>query len=197
MSRGVRTARGTVAAIAATLIAAISHSAAGGSITPPAVIATAMLALPICVALAGRLGSLTRVSVAVILSQLPYHWTFWGLGLGDGPAASAQQLGHAAHLAAAFSPDAVASGAATGAMWLSHLGAAVLTIALLHHGEGAAIELLRLIRRALPRAVPAPSAIPHLATIRPRVDTSIPVATCAHLSTISHRGPPAQRALPL
>ena len=54
MSRASRTARGAFGALAATLLAAASHSLAGGSVTLFALVATSLLALPLCVALAGR-----------------------------------------------------------------------------------------------------------------------------------------------
>lgn len=195
MSRAVRTARGALAASAATLFAAVSHSLAGGSITPVAVMATVMLALPLCVVLAGRLGSLWRLSLAVSLSQLPYHWTFWGLGTTSGPEASGPGTGHAAHLAVVFTPSAVASGAAETTMWISHLLAAVVTIALLHRGEQAALGLARLIRRAFPTALPRPVAIPAAPKLRPRSSSVHPRTLWVGLSSISHRGPPHVLAL--
>lgn len=188
--RAARTARGAVAACAATLFAAMSHAFAGGSATPLAVGATAIVALPICVLLAGRLGSLWRLSLAVALSQLPYHWTFWGLWLSAGAGSSDGFPNHATHLATVFTPAAVASGTADTWMWISHLFAAIATIALLHSGERAAIAIAGVLRRAFPRALPRAIALPSSAAARPRAIETTLRERLTGLSAISHRGPP-------
>ena len=207
MTRAVRTARGAAGAAIATLFAAVSHGLAGGVITPLAVVATAVIALPICVALAGRTGSLWRLALGVSVSQFLYHWTFSGLGIasGAGSTPAAEQLAalgpHAAHLGAMpFAPALVASGAADAWMWAAHALAAALTVALVHRGERAAIHLLSLVRSALVPAFrfgnagvrvgrsgrPAAAPILHvLPTLRERLTV---------LSAISHRGPPAAPA---
>ncbi|GAB2551034.1 hypothetical protein [Leucobacter ruminantium] len=191
-SRGARTLRGTLGAAAATLIAAASHSLAGGSLTWQALAATAILSLPVCVLLAGRAASLWRLSLAVCTSQFLFHWSFAGLGAPTATGSPAPL--HAAHLAALerFAPTPLASGAAEAdaAMWLGHAVAALLTIALLHRGERAGLALLRLIRRALPCAAPrlspvsrrpAPTAVIRPIALRDRLFSS---------SAITHRGPP-------
>lgn len=190
MSRAVRTARGALAASAATLLAAVSHSIAGGDITPAAVVATFMLALPVCVALAGRMGSLWRLSTAVVLSQVPYHWTFWGLGTGSATESGSALTGHAAHLSVVFSPSAVASGAAEASMWLSHAVAAVVTIALLHRGERAALRVARVIRRALPLTIPEALPVPDPVNVSQPIHLARVRDFWVWRSPISHRGPP-------
>jgi hypothetical protein len=201
--------------LAATLFAAASHAIGGGEVAPLALLVTVVLALPLCVALAGRLGSLWRLSLAVAASQFLYHWCFSALGssvpgssaLGSSaPGSSA--LGavpagpHAAHLGglipmprlATAAGAAEAFGAAEAAMWGAHAIAAVLTIALLHRGERAALGLARLIGRALPLALPRAVAVPERATVRPVSAPSRFGARLTALSAISHRGPPALRA---
>ncbi|CAG7598283.1 hypothetical protein LEUCIP111803_00210 [Leucobacter soli] len=197
MTRAARTGRGAIAAAAATLVAAISHAAAGGAITPLAVGATAVLALPICVALAGRLGSLWRLALAVGASQFLYHWSFWELGLsagrpsGDAPAAPH----HAAHLTTVFAPELVASGAAEAWMWASHAAAAILTVVLLRHGEQAAAVLGRVVFQVLLRpTAAAPVAPPSRTAVRVQTVRAALRDRLTVLSAISHRGPPAALA---
>lgn len=100
MSRAVRTARGTFGALAATVLAAASHSLAGGTSTLVAVVATAVFALPLCVLLAGRVGSLWRLAAAVVPAQFAFHWMFASLGVVSvQPGGAAEAVSpHAAHL---------------------------------------------------------------------------------------------------
>lgn len=202
MSRAVRTARGAFGALAATLLAAVSHACAGGEITPLAVIATALLALPLCVLFAGKVGSLWRLALAVTAAQFVYHWSFSGLGAsvtlntnGDPVSPHAVHLGMLAP--ASFTPDIAASssnGDASAWMWAAHALAAVLTIALMHRGEQAALHLARVLRTVLPAQVPSAVRLP----VRPAIlefFTALPsCAEPAFLSAISHRGPPAAPA---
>lgn len=204
MSRAVRTARGAFGALAATLLAAASHGLAGGTITPLAIIATTLLALPLCVLLAGRVASIWRLALAVVSAQFVYHWSFAGLGMAQGRGSSsttsAAALAPHDHLGAlaAFAPslngaDAGGSGMLlpASAMWISHALAAAFTIALLHRGEAAAMRLLRVLRRAV--AVPIPSGV--RLPVRPAIlfdrTHARPNVTQVFLSAISHRGPPA------
>lgn len=196
MSRTARTARGTLGALAATLLAAASHALAGGTVTALSIAATALVALPLCVALAGRLGSLWRLALAVCASQFLYHWSFWGLGATSPAGASPRPQGHAAHLATVFSPDLVSNGTADAWMWAAHAVAALLTIALLHRGERAAIGMAQLVLRVLPLALPRIPALPVGAGLRLH-DRAVHLRErLTVLSAISHRGPPLAPALP-
>lgn len=168
MSRATRTARGTVGALIATLFAAASHALGGGEAAPFAMLVAGVLALPVCVALAGRLGSLWRLGLAVTASQLLYHWCFSVLG--------------------------AAAGTAGAAMWVAHAAAAILTIALLHRGERAALGLARLIGRALPFALSRAVSAPERTAIRPAAAPARSRVSLAILSAISHRGPPRSLA---
>lgn len=208
MSRAVRTARGAFGALTATMLAAASHAIAGGAITPLAVAATTLFALPFCVLLAGRTGSLWRLTLAVAGAQFVYHWSFSGLGIASSasvtsPAPNAPASLHAAHLGV-FSPalsglaSAPGSGTAASAtdawMWAAHALAAFLTIALMHRGERAFMRLVRVLREAVPVRVPVPVRLP----ARPAIlvfSTVLPSrAQPVFLSTITHRGPPATLA---
>lgn len=194
MSRQARVARGAVGALAATLLAAASHGLAGGDLSAFAVIATTAVALPICVALAGRVGSLWRLALGVSAAQFLYHWAFAGIGLGMGTAEGASPAPlHAAHLnmVASFSADLGTAGSADAIMWIGHAIAAALTVALLHRGERAVIGLLRLVARAIPRRVPAPVAIVGPRPLKPLVFRSRLRVRIAALQAMSHRGPPA------
>lgn len=193
VSRGARVLRGAAGALVATLLAAASHGIAGGVITWASVVATVIFTLPLCVALAGRVGSLWRLSVAVAASQFVYHWTFAGLGLTSGAATGAPMSSpHAAHLAAiqSFAPDLASAGAADASMWFWHAVAAALTIGLLARGERAGNALLRTLLRALPVAVvrsPLPAPRPALQLAAPRFPLRDQLFSSA---AITHRGPP-------
>lgn len=198
MSRAARTARGTAGVLAASLFAAASHAGGGGEVAPFALLVTVVLALPVCVALAGRLGSLWRLALAVTASQFLYHWCFSALGAPAGIAAGAlpgpAAGAHSAHLGGLGFIPAVAAGAgaADAAMWGAHAVAAVLTVALLHRGERAALGLARLIGRALPLALPRAVAVPERTATRPATRPAARLSSrLAVLSAISHRGPPA------
>ena len=199
-SRGVRAARGALGAVAATLIAAASHALVGGSITWVAVLATAMLALPICTVLAGRVGSLWRLTAAVGAAQGIYHWCFAGLGIAPSGASGADGAGaalpaHAEHLRAvtAFAPQLAATGVADLAMWAAHLAAAAITVLLLQRGERAIMALLRLVRRALPCVVPRVGVTAFPTPVRLTADAAaMHVARILTAASITHRGPPAQ-----
>lgn len=202
MSRGLRTARGTAGATAAVLLAAASHALVGGAVTATAIIATIVIALPLCVALAGRIASLWRLSLAVVFAQFLFHWSFVGLGSGaalSGSAGGGSAAAHTSHLAALVGigstaaevgASASAATAAGAAMWLSHAVAAVLTIALLYRGERAALALLQLVCEVLPAHLPAPVEIESRPAIR-HTHRGFRAPAQLHLRTsITHRGPP-------
>lgn len=203
MSRAARTARGAFGALTATLLAATSHACAGGAVTPLAVLATALFALPLCVLLAGKMGSLWRLSLAVVTAQFIYHWSFSGLGLATPSLASSSSPGslsepvspHAAHLgmlpSAFFAADTTPAFVADAWMWAAHALAAVLTIALVHRGERAAMHLIQVLRDAVPVRVPAAVSLPARPAILDFFTASPSRAQPNFLSAISYRGPPA------
>lgn len=208
MSRAVRTARGAFGALTASVLAAASHALAGGAVTPLAVAATALFALPLCVLLAGRTGSLWRLALAVTGAQFVYHWSFSGLGSaaalsGASTAVNAPVSLHAAHLGM-LSPMLPSLGSGTGAgtatvvadawMWAAHALAALLTIALMHRGERAIMRLVRVLREAVPVRVPVLVRLPARPAILACFSALPSRAQPVFLSAITHRGPPAALA---
>lgn len=194
MSRAVRTLRGVLISGVSSLLAAASHSLAGGTITFEAVIATFILALPLCVAFAGRIASLWRVAAAVGLSQFFYHWTFAGLGVMSEMSQDANRFPpgpHAAHMASLerFVPAVTQATSADAVMWIFHGIAAAASIVVITRGERAVLTLLRSIRHVLPRPVVRP--VIHTPRVVPAV-RSVPVLRDQLLlgSACGRRGPP-------
>lgn len=195
-ARGLRLVRGWIGAVVATFIAAGSHLLAGGNAPelPLLLLALALSGLA-CTALTGRGLSLWRLSVGVALSQGLFHWLFSGAAAPHGSIAPAG--GHLAH-SAPLEPAAgtVLSSAAdhtSPLMWLGHAVAAVLTVALLRHGEVAVVRLAQAMRLRvtaflpllLPLPVrPAPAALPANRPVRPLRNLGAP------LLVMRHRGPP-------
>ena len=186
----------------ATLLAAASHMLVGGNTPAPvALVATAIVVLPLCVALAGRERSLWRTSLAVALSQGLFHWSFGAIGAvtaqgsvvsGSGFAAAASP--HADHLGSLgqFVPMLDSPGAG----WLmlaAHAVAALVTVAMLRFGENA---LLRIREALASLGAQLVGKLPALSVALPRggrVSTfgyapARPLATSR--ASISHRGPP-------
>lgn len=202
MSRAVRATRGTAGAALAALFAAASHALAGGTITAVAVVATAILSMPLCVALAGRVASLWRLTIAVTLSQFFYHWTFSGLGVSSGvaPVVGVPNSPHAQHLAQleAFAPAVVSAASADALMWTAHACAAAMTILVVHRGELAFLALVRLVQRALsatrlPRDHAPLTQRPRTPVRRSARTSQLREQLCS-LCAISHRGPPVRVA---
>lgn len=195
--RVVRLLRGLAAAVVATFIAAFSHIAAGGP-SPDGVIFLLSLALSglVCTALAGRSMSLLRLSAAVLLSQALFHGLF-SLGASSHTAmASVPSSGHAGHSAHVILDPATAAGGmdhANPVMWVGHTIAAVLTIAVLRHGEVTALRLIQALGLRLvpflplfqPLAVSAEAPFnPSDWPVRPLRNLGVP------LLVMRHRGPP-------
>ncbi|MET0726453.1 MAG: hypothetical protein ABWY36_08900 [Leifsonia sp.] len=192
-SRGTRVARGLTAATLATLLAACSHTIAGGSapIGVGSIIAFAFAAL-VCIALAGRTLSLWRLSLAVVLSQLAFHGLFAVTG-------SAFAFGHTAHGMHELAPamPSVSGVHSDAGMLGAHLVAALLTIAALRAGERAALAvfdvLLSVVRVLIAAAIGVvPIAEPRVAAagvIRSPRDLGVV------LSSMRYRGPPVGSAL--
>ena len=183
-ARQLRTLRGMAAASTAAWTAAVSHTLGGG--VPPSpvlVLATALLAAPFAVLLAGRRLGILRLSITVVATQLLLHAAF-SVTAGLDPSAGSHV--HAGPLVvtapvASVAPDAVMSS------W--HLLAAAVTIVLLHRGEA----ILRSIARGIVRLL-----LPALASPAPREfaapDTPVPAPARAVAPTrpsdVSRRGPP-------
>lgn len=129
-SRWSRVVRGLAAATAATLVAAASHSVAGG-LMPSLVGVTLALffAVIVSIALAGRRLSVVRLAASVIMSQLAFHVLF--STIGD----SAEVVTNGHHQTVVAGTGMVAH--ASGGMWFAHGLAAVVTTLALVFGERA------------------------------------------------------------
>ena len=122
--------RGLGAGSAATLVAAASHSVAGGRL-PSAVGVTLALffAVIVSIALTGRGLSAVRLATSVVVSQLAFHVVFSTLG----GAAEVVTQGH--HQTVVSGAEVVSH--ASGGMWLAHAIAALVTTLALVFGERA------------------------------------------------------------
>ncbi|MEZ7754785.1 hypothetical protein O5Y58_04625 [Microbacterium paraoxydans] len=187
-SRQLRFLRAAAVSAIATLLAAVSHTLAGGAAPHPLLItAVAALFVPLCAAVVGRRSSRARVAVAVILAQGAFHLLFQLLGAptaGDAPGLGA----HSHHLdLSALGPLSPVPG--PGALMLSaHLVAALLTTVLLWHGESVLRTIARwflaaLRRGTVPATTPPAPPLPLRSALLPPLD----VATTA---VFSRRGPP-------
>ncbi|WP_127472679.1 hypothetical protein [Microbacterium sulfonylureivorans] len=185
--RHVRALRGAAAAWIATIVAATSHTLAGGGAPAPALVGVlGILASPLAIALVGRRLSAWRVGTSVLAAQALFHVSF-ALTAGVDPTAATGHVHHATLDASA--------GPATGIlpdipMLLAHALAAVATMLALYGGERMLRALGRGIRSILRRAgdpAPAPVVLLRLAAVTTRVIRSLGVV----LSDVSRRGPPS------
>lgn len=198
-SRLRRLARGSAAASIATFAALVSHVAAGGAL--PSLIGIAVplvLSVTVCVLLAGRRLSLTRLAIAVLISQTMFHVLFV-LGASRAVMETTPGHDHAAMLAGVLTVSSGGSSALIGGigMWLGHAAAAVVTTAAIHRGErtlSAGVALitgvsawLRARLRVFTATLPAPAVAPRVRA--PRVIA--PVIVPAPVRVLRHRGPPA------
>ncbi len=165
--RGMRVARGLVAAGIATFVAAFSHVAAGGGAPGSAGLALAVAFSAVtCVLLTRRALSLPLLAISVLMSQFAFHLLF-EVGSASGMATTASGIGgvaagHTAHhgISGAMIASTAGSTASThphdgGWMWVAHAIAALATIALLHRGERMLRRLLALARTPLAAGVRA------------------------------------------
>jgi hypothetical protein len=199
-TRWTRVARGSLAAVFSTFVAAFSHAAAGGSAPSIAALSLAVaFSTMTCVALAGRGLSYWRVGASVAVSQVFFHTLFSLISTTPTPSSAAHPSAHAGHdMSAMLLPSgAGASGAAITvdvAMVAGHVLAAVVTFAALVWGERtlrgmASAALLRVSRFAallLPTPVVAPRA-ERLGRVH-RIDA--PAVLEVLRASLWHRGPP-------
>lgn len=194
-TRWARIARGLLAALASTAVAALSHALAGGGApsTLSLVIAVAFSAL-VCVALTGRRLSAGRMSAAVALSQFAFHGVFAGLGASGHTAATLESAAHGAHTVASIGLSVVPETThhTSGWMWLAHALAALATIVVLRRGEAAFWGMRDAALRFLATVFtlpPAPTSAPPAAPVVARV--AAPRHFEFLLGSLQHRGPPA------
>lgn len=220
VSRPARLGRGLLAGVFAVFVAAVSHSVAGGAIAGPVPLVLGLVvAMLVCVPLAARRLSWSALVAGVSISQVAFHllFEFFGpasVGASGSFAVTGHQHGAAAAAGAAgdtavfegavFDPAAVDAAALAVAshplhgaeMWLAHMVAGVLTIAMLRGGEAAAWRLIELAvgwaLARMPRAVVA-TAWPEL-----RAAAASAVPTRRHRAllrcSLRYRGPPALAA---
>lgn len=195
-TRWARFARGWLAAAFATLVAAGSHTVAGGS-SPSAISIVIALAFAgiTCIALTGRGLSFIRLAASVILSQAAFHVLFSTIGASPGAtvvSGGAHDHGSAMVL---LTGDTAPMVHTDGWMWLGHSLAGAVTIVALRYGEAAfwrLREIALLFVRTVFVPVPVVAALPRLAR-KPRVALHYFVPrTCDFIrSSLGLRGPPA------
>jgi hypothetical protein len=200
-TRWTRVARGTLAALLSTFVAAFSHTAAGGSPPSSAALSLAVaFSTIVCVALAGRRLSYWRIGLSVAASQLFFHTLFSLIATPATDVRGAATGAHGAHDMAAMLQPTTGGSPSVGAiavdvvMVSGHLMAAVVTFAAIVWGERAVrgalgTALLRLGRFAA--LLPAPIFVARpvrLGSVR-RVDA--PAVLELLLASLWHRGPPA------
>jgi hypothetical protein len=192
-SRATRVVRGLSAAAIALFVAALSHVAAGGGAPGQAGTAlAAAFAAIVCIALAGRRLSVTRLTIAVVTSQFVFHLLF-GVGSGSGSGLSVTTSQHHGRTVSTLVPDALAAApvAPTGHlhdspwMWLAHGVAAVITVALLARGENVARRLLAIARHRLWEPVGVLLAAVH--SLRSVLAGSLLAAAVTENSSVGHR----------
>ena len=200
-TRWARVVRGLVTAVLSVFIAAFSHIAGGGSVPGQLGVALALIAATlVCIALAGKSLSRTRLGISVALSQFAFHLLF---GLGAGPMAMTSSHSNSAHdhgsLVMTIGPVADSSStvmAANSWMWFAHAAAAIITIVVLRRGESAFWGLVELGRTTI-----AAVFFPRLANLAStpvdavRVRVAVEDRSGLHdlgviLSGRPHRGPP-------
>lgn len=198
-----RLARGVAGALAMTVLAALFHTAAvPGAGLPDVRVAAfaAVLAAPVCTALAGRALSLWRTAAAVTVAQGLFH-VLYGIAAGGHAVAPAAGVdpAHLHHAAAAAGPlVSVSAGPAAGhvhaaepLMLAAHAAAAVLTVLVLRRGEALVLAVAeRVLQAVLPRAASAgPLPLPSPARV-PALPAPRPTESLVLLGTPGRRGPP-------
>lgn len=176
-------------AILSVTIAAFSHVAGGGA--APGVLGTILAVVAaafVSIALSSRALSTARLAVAVTISQFVFHLLF-SLGADLPSAVAGEHVGMLGMVMSGGSASGLPalSGAPGPAMddmsdvrmWAGHAAAAVVTIALLLHGERAVLTLARLATSRLALLVTVVSALPQALPAR---------RPTAALSTAAHRG---------
>lgn len=139
-TRWARFARGWLVALVSTLIAAASHTLAGGPPSALALVLSLAFAGMLCVGLAGKRLSRIRLAASVVGSQVLFHQLFASLGSsgwapaahGHGGIETAGALGLTGAPASPWQPSSTSD--ALG-MLTAHALAAVATFLLLRSGE--------------------------------------------------------------
>jgi hypothetical protein len=198
-SRRPAVLRGLAASSVAVFAALAGHVTAGGTMPGPlGILVPWMLSFMVCVLLAGRKLSVTRLSLSVAVSQFLFHVLFV-LGTFT-PSGTATPHVHGAPLTITASSPVTEAVIADGTMWVGHLLAATLTIIALHRGERLLLGLRDLAQQSvcwLQRRVaavavssrPQPIAVPTL------VAEAVVLRSALLLSTLRGRAPPLSPAV--
>lgn len=191
--------RGFAASAVAIFVALAGHVTAGGAMPGPlGIVVPWMLSFMVCVLLAGRKLSATRLSISVAVSQFLFHVLFV-LGTVT-PSGVVSPHVHGAPLvlpAGTAIPEAVV---ADGTMWIGHLFAAAVTIVALHRGERLLVGLrdlaqqsIRWLQRRVAVTSIAPRSRVHAAPL-PATDAVV-LRSALLLSTLRGRAPPLSAAV--
>jgi hypothetical protein len=186
-TRSARVARGTAAALVATVVAAVSHTLAGDAAPSLFGLAAAfVLAAATCSLLAGRTLSTARLIVAIVLSQSLFHLVFAGVGTPV-PVPHVHGLPRTVELLPHVHGDG---------MTLAHLAAALVTALLLRVAEGAFWALAEGVRTLAARAARLLAPAPRRAPVRIPVGTGDAAVALRRLlaAHLRHRGPPVVSA---
>lgn len=198
---GLRIVRGWIGALICTCLAAASHTLADGMV-PPLVIVGLVLAISgvICTALASTNFSLIRTTLAVLLSQGIYHSVFGLFGHQTASGHLRETGTHAGHgvpelilnIEPTLASSPVLEAPQAYLMPLTHVLAAILTIAALRKGELAAHSLLDSILLNVPRNILLASTWQPPARRRSPVIESpaVLVRSDVLLPALRRRGPP-------
>lgn len=185
--RHVRALRGAAAAWIATIVAATSHTLAGGGAPAPALVGVlGILASPLAIVLVGRRLTAWRAGATVVAAQALFHVSF-ALTAGVDPAAV---TGHVHHATLDGSPGPVSGVLPDGPMLLGHAVAAAATMLALYFGERMLRALGRGLRSMLRRAGD-PVLAPVVLLRRAAAGVPAPRALGVVLSDVSRRGPPS------
>ena len=198
-SRKPAVLRGFVASSVATFVALAGHVTGGGQM--PGVLGILvpwLLSFMICVLLAGRKLSVTRLSVSVAVSQFLFHVLFV-LGTVTSTGNAAPQV-HGAPLVLPAGVGTANAVVADGAMWLGHLVAVIVTVAALHRGErliialrDLAVRAARWVRRRVETALTSPASIAGRKVSA--LYRSAPPVDDPTLATLRGRAPPVFSAI--
>lgn len=203
--------RGAVAAAVATFVALMAHLLGGGE--RPALLGVAvpwLVATSVCLVLAQLRWAWLRLTVSVAVSQVLFHLLF-SLGSAVGSAA-AVPAGHVHGADPLLVPAAGstglgmpagevhaggvhAAGHLTGAMGWAHVGAALVTVLALRHGEQVLARLREVSARAVRRLlsallVPRTVIVRALPTAAPADRVPAPRLRILTTGSVVRRGPP-------
>lgn len=159
---GLRIVRGWIGALVCTGLAAASHALADGQLPPLPILGLLLcVSAVVCTALAANKISLLRTSLAVGISQGIYHGAFALFGHSHQASGLVREggvhTGHPSHVVSLSVEPPLAAVASdlhsSSLMAVAHLGAALLTIAVLRKGEIAARSFADAILLHIPRLI--------------------------------------------